>query len=69
MGEKRNGYWILVGKLEGKRPLGRPRCRWEDNNKMDLREIGWGGMDWIDLAQDRDQWRDLVNTVMNLRAP
>jgi hypothetical protein len=68
MGEKRNAYMILVGKPEGKRPLGRPRRRWEDNIKMDLREI-WGGVDWIDLAQDRDQWRPLVNTVMNLRVP
>jgi hypothetical protein len=59
----------LVGKPEGKRPLGRPRRRWEDNIIMDLREIGWGGMDCIDLAQDRDQWRALVNTVMNLRVP
>jgi hypothetical protein len=59
----------LVGKAEGKRPLGRPRHRWDDNVRMDLREIGWGGMDWIDLAQDRDQWRALVNTVMNLRVP
>jgi hypothetical protein len=58
-----------VGKPEGKRPLGRPRHRWEYNIKIDLREIGWGGMDWIDLAQDRDQWRALVNTVMNLRVP
>jgi hypothetical protein len=58
-----------VGKLEGKRPLGRPRRRWEDNIKMDLRETGWRGMDWIDLAQDRDQWRALVNTVMNVRVP
>jgi hypothetical protein len=64
MGEKRNAYRILVGEPEGKRPLGRPRCRWEDNARMDLREIGWGDMDWIDLAQDRDQWRALVNTVM-----
>jgi hypothetical protein len=55
-----------VGKLEGKRPLGR---RWEDNIRMDLRGIGWGGMDWIDLAQDRDQWRALVNKVMNYRVP
>jgi hypothetical protein len=54
-----------VGKPEGKRPLGRPRRRWVDNIKIDLREIGWGGMDWIDLAQDRDGWRTLVNTVMN----
>jgi hypothetical protein len=67
MGETRNAYRILVGKPEGKRPLGRPNRRWVDNIKMDLREIGWDGMDWIELAQDRDQWRDLVNTVMNLR--
>jgi hypothetical protein len=67
MGEKRNAHRILVGKQEEKRPLGRPRCRWEDNIKMDLKEIGWGGMDWIDLAQDRDQWKALVNTVMNLQ--
>jgi hypothetical protein len=67
MGEKGNTYRILVGKPEGKRPLGRPRRRWEDNIRMDVRDIGWGGMDWIDLAQDRDQWRALVNTVMNLR--
>jgi hypothetical protein len=69
MGEKINAYRIFVGKPEGKRPLGRPRRRWVDNIKMDLREIGWDGVDWIDLAQDRDQWRALVNTVMNLRAP
>jgi hypothetical protein len=67
--EKRNVYRILVGKPEGKRSLRRPRRRWEDNIKMDLRGIGWGGMDRIDLAQDRDQWRALVNTVMNLRVP
>jgi hypothetical protein len=66
MGAKRNAYRILVGKPEGKRPLGRPRCRWVDNIKMDLREIGWDGMGWIDLAEDRDQWRALVNAVMNL---
>jgi hypothetical protein len=66
---KQNAYRILVGKSEGKRPLGRPRGRWVDNIKMDLREIGWDGIDWIDLAQDRDQWRALVNTVMNLRVP
>jgi hypothetical protein len=59
----------LEGKPEGKRPLGRSGHRWVDNIKMDLREIGWGGMDWIDLAQDRDQWRALVNTVMNLLVP
>jgi hypothetical protein len=58
-----------VGKPEGKRPLGRPRCRWVNNIKIDLRETRWDGMDWIDLAQDRNQWRALVNTVMNLRAP
>jgi hypothetical protein len=69
VGEKRNAYRIWVGKLEGKRPLGRPRRRWVDNIKMDLGEIGWDGMDWIEVAQDRDQWRALVNTVMNLRVP
>jgi hypothetical protein len=53
----------------GKRPLGRTRCRWDDNMKMDIREEGWGGMDWIDLAQDRDQWRTLVNTDMNISVP
>jgi hypothetical protein len=58
-----------VGKPEAKKPLGRLRHKWEDNTKMDPREIGWGGMDWIDPAQDRDQWRALVNTVMNLRVP
>jgi hypothetical protein len=66
---KRNAYRILVGKPESKRPLGRLRYRWTDNIKMGLRQIGWDGMDWIDLAQDRDQWRDLVNTVMNFRVP
>jgi hypothetical protein len=69
MGEKMNVYRILVGKPKGKRPLGRPRHRWVHNIKMDLREIGWGGVDWIDLADDRDQWRALMNTVMNLRVP
>jgi hypothetical protein len=58
-----------VGKPEGKRPLGRYRRRWEDNIKIDLKEIGWGAVEWIDLAQDIDQWRALVNTVMNLRVP
>jgi hypothetical protein len=65
MGKKRNAYRILVGKPEGKRPLGRQKCRWVENIKMDLREIGWDGREWIYLAQDRDQWRALVNTVMN----
>jgi hypothetical protein len=69
MGKKRNAYRILVGKAEGNRPLGRPRCRWENNIKMDLREIVFGGMDWILLAQDRDQWRAVVNAAMNLRIP
>jgi hypothetical protein len=69
MGEKRNAYRILVGKPEGKRPLGRPRHRLMDNIKMDLREIGRDGGDWMDMAQDRDQWRALVNTVLNLRVP
>jgi hypothetical protein len=68
-GEKRNAYRILVGRPDGKSSLGRPRRRWVDNFKMDLREIGWDGMDSIDLAQVRDQWRALVNTVMNLRVP
>jgi hypothetical protein len=67
--EKKNAYSLFVGKPEGKRPLGRPRCRWVDNVKMDLRDIGWGGMDWINLAEDRDQWRALARTVMNLRVP
>jgi hypothetical protein len=68
-GERRNAYRILVGKPEGRRPLGRPRRRWVDNIKMDLREIGWNSIDWIDLVQDRNQWRALVNTAMNLRVP
>jgi hypothetical protein len=67
MGTKRNAYRILVGKPEGKSSLGRPRRRWVDNVKMDLREIGWDRVAWIDLAQDRDRWKALVNTVMNLR--
>ena len=69
MGERRDVYRVLVGKPEGRRPLGRPRRRWEDNIKMDLQEVGCGGMDWIDLAQDRDRWWALVNAVMNLRVP
>jgi hypothetical protein len=64
MGERRNAYRILVGNPEGKRPLRRPRRRWVDNIKMDVREIGWDSVDWIDLAQDRDQWRALVNAVL-----
>jgi hypothetical protein len=69
MGETRNAYRILMGKPEGKRPLGRPRRRWMDNIKMDIGVIGWDVRDWIELAQDRDQWTALVNTVMNLRVP
>jgi hypothetical protein len=69
IGEKMNAYRILMGKPEGKRPLVRPRRRWVDNLKMYLREIEWDGMDWIVLAQDRDGWRALVNTVINLRVP
>jgi hypothetical protein len=69
IGAKRNTYRILVGEPEGKRPLRRPKRRWVDKIKMDLGEIGWGGVDWIDMAQDGDQWRALVNTVMNLRVP
>jgi hypothetical protein len=69
LGEKRNAYKIMVGKPEGKRPLGRPRRRWVDNIKMDLRNIGRDGIDWIDVAQDRDQLRVIVNTVKKLRVP
>jgi hypothetical protein len=67
--EKNNAYRIMVGKPKGKRPLRRPRRRWVKNIKMDLREIGWDCIDWIDLVQDRDQWRALVNTMLNLRVP
>jgi hypothetical protein len=67
VGERRSIYWVLVGKPEGKRPLGRPWNRWEDNIELDLQEVG--GMNWIDLAQDMDRWRVLVNAVMNLRDP
>jgi hypothetical protein len=69
MGETRIAYRILVGKPGGKRSLGRPRRMWVDDIKMDLREIGWDGMNWIDLAQDRGQWRALVHAVMKLRVP
>jgi hypothetical protein len=67
MGEKVNAYRLLVGKPEGKKPLGRPRCRWVDNIRMDLGEVGWGDVDWIGVAQDRNRWRALVNSVLNLR--
>ena len=69
MGERRSLYRVLVGKPDGKGPFGRPRRRWEDIIKMDLQEVGCGGMDWIELAEDRDRWRALVNAVMNLRVP
>jgi hypothetical protein len=68
LGEKRGAYMILVGRPEGRRPLGRPRRRWEENIKMDLQEVGWD-TDWIELAQDRDRWWAVVNAVMNLRVP
>ena len=69
IGEGRGVYRILVGKPERKRPLERPRRKWEDNIKMDIQEVGCGGMDWIELAQDRDRWQVLVNVVMNLWVP
>jgi len=69
MGERRGVYRVLVGKSEGKRPLGRRRRRWEDNIKMDLRDVGGGGVVWIELAEDRDMWRAFVNAVMSLRVP
>jgi hypothetical protein len=69
MWEKRNGYRIPAGKPKGKRQLGKPRHRWVNKIKLDLRDLGRGGMDWIDVAQDRDRWKAVVNTVMNLRVP
>ena len=69
MGESRGLYRVLVGNPEGKRPLGRPRLSWEDNIKMDLMEVGCEGVDWMDLAQDRDRWLAIVNAVMNLLVP
>jgi hypothetical protein len=69
MGERMNAYRLLVGKPERRRPLGRPRRRWMDNIRMDLVEVGWGDGDWIGLAQDRDRWGALVNSVVNLRLP
>jgi hypothetical protein len=68
-GERRGIYRVLVGKPEGKRPLRRPRCRWEDNIKVDLQEVGCGGMDWIELAQDRARWWALLNVVINIWVP
>jgi hypothetical protein len=69
MGEKRNAYRLLVGKPEGKRPIERPRRRWVDTIRMDLVEVGWGDVDWIGLAQDRNRWRALVNSVLNIWVP
>jgi hypothetical protein len=68
-GEKRDAYRLKMGKPEGKRPLGRPRRRWVDNIRMDLVEVGWSDVDWIGLAKDRNRWRALVNSVLNLRVP
>jgi hypothetical protein len=69
MVEKRYSYRLLVGNPEKRRPLGRPRCRWVDNNRMYLVEVGWGDVDWMVLAQDKDRWRAVVNSVLNLRVP
>jgi hypothetical protein len=69
MREKRNAYRLLVGKPEGKGPLGRPRHRWVENIRMELVEVGWGDVDWLGLAKDRNRWRALVNLVLNLRVP
>jgi hypothetical protein len=68
-GEKRNVYRLLVGKPEGKRPLGRPRCRWVNNIRMDLGEVGWSDVDWNGLAKERNRWRAVVNSVLNLQVP
>jgi hypothetical protein len=69
MGEKRNAYRLLVGKPKGKRLLGRPRRKWVDNIRIDLVDVGWGGVNWIGLARDRNRWRAVVNSVLNLRVP
>jgi hypothetical protein len=69
MGDKRNVYRLLVGKPEGRRPLGRPTCRWLDNIRMDLVEVGWGNVDWIGLAHDGNRWKVLVNSVLNFLVP
>jgi len=69
MGERRDVYRVLVGKHDGKKPLGRSRRRWDDNIKMDIQEVGYGGTDWIEMAQDRNRWHALVNAVMNFRVP
>jgi hypothetical protein len=69
MGQKRNAYRLLLGRPEGKRPLRRPRCRWVDNIRMDLGEVGWGDVNWIGLTKDRNRWRALMNSVLNLRVP
>ena len=69
IGDRRGAYTVLVGKPKGKKPLGRPMPKWEGNIQMNLQEVGWGGMDWIDLAQDRDRRRELLNAVMNLQVP
>ena len=69
VGDRRGVYTVLVGRSEEKSPFGRRRCRWEENIKMNHQDVGWGSMNWIDLAQDRDRWRALLNTVMNLRVP
>jgi len=69
MEDRRGAYRVLMWRPDGRGPLGRPRCRWEENLKIDIQKVGWGGMDWLALAQDRDRWRALVNAVINLRVP